>query len=655
MPFTAKVYRVLIASPSDLTDERKIAIDTVYEWNAQHAEAESVILLPVAWETHATPRANVRPQQAINEQLVDKSDILVGMFWTKLGTSTGVAESGTVEEIDRFVAAGKPALLYFSSKPIDPAAIDPTQNKRLKAFREATHKIALAGSFNSLDSLRQVISRNLLSEVRNLNIRGTRETTESAAAASQSRSLTDANEGQTRLTPDESWDRNDYELAAFSAIRKNDDAKIKILSSAYEKTADDAQEDNHVTWHAYLEWSRVLFGKGGQLQRLKKLAESNPESHQTLFYLGSAYAHFEQHGLAASTYLYAITASKRPEDVARCAALAAENFRKAKDANGVETALDKLRKLVADEPSLESVLTEAVQKLAEADKLEPFSIALMERCMELRPDDHEMRFNLAFKQSDAGDDAIALHHYQKISIGDRQSVTWNNIGVSADQLGLPAKSVAAYKRAASMGDTLAMSNLANKLMKSGFLELAREQCNEALQDPRPHQNIGHLVASLATMEAAEQTRLDELFLNIRERMSHLRKLGQAATFATPQTIAKEWQGAECTFTLSRDADQIVLRGEYEREAGGLLAALVSDAPRGGALTLPKARYSVRYTGRIRGRGIAGTVKRERVGGTILENAGEPSVFLILSETGDEITIVEGVQSEAPRLDSLARI
>ena len=52
----------------------------------------------------------------LNDQLVDRCDILVGMFWTKLGTSTGVAASGTVEEIDRFVAAGKPAMLYFSRR-----------------------------------------------------------------------------------------------------------------------------------------------------------------------------------------------------------------------------------------------------------------------------------------------------------------------------------------------------------------------------------------------------------------------------------------------------------------------------------------------------------------------------------------------------------
>src|SRR4051812_38874232 len=137
--FKATTFRVLIASPGDMPEERVDATEAINEWNAQHAAAEGVVLLPVKWETHATPTAGVRPQEAINRQLVDVCDILVGMFWTKLGTSTGVAESGTAEEIDQFVAAKKPALLYFSSRPIDPGKIDLEQHQRLREFKGDTY------------------------------------------------------------------------------------------------------------------------------------------------------------------------------------------------------------------------------------------------------------------------------------------------------------------------------------------------------------------------------------------------------------------------------------------------------------------------------------------------------------------------------------
>lgn len=114
-----------------MPEEREAATEAVYEWNTLHAEQESAVLLPVKWETHALPTADTRPQAALNRQFAS-CDILVGMFWTKLGSNTGVAESGTVEEIDQFVQAGKPAMLYFSGRLVDPNAIDITQ---LKATR----------------------------------------------------------------------------------------------------------------------------------------------------------------------------------------------------------------------------------------------------------------------------------------------------------------------------------------------------------------------------------------------------------------------------------------------------------------------------------------------------------------------------------------
>ena len=176
MSFSSTTYRVLIASPSDLSQERQIATEVIGEWNAVHAADEGVVLLPVRWETHAMPEAGVRPQEAINRQLVAKCDLLIGMFWTRLGTSTGVAESGTVEEIDQFVASRRPAMLYFSQRPIDPTKIDQGQHARLRQFQDETYQMALIGTFTSLEELKHVLFRDLTRQVRALATRrgGTR-------------------------------------------------------------------------------------------------------------------------------------------------------------------------------------------------------------------------------------------------------------------------------------------------------------------------------------------------------------------------------------------------------------------------------------------------------------------------------------------------
>jgi hypothetical protein len=166
MAFTGKILRVLIASPSDMPEERSVATQAVHDWNAQHASTESVVLLPIRWETHAWPLSGARPQEIINRQLVRDSDLLIGMFWTKIGTKTGASDSGTVEEIEQFAAAGKPVMLYFSRRPVDPNSIDLKQQRKLRQFKTLTASRALLGSFGDLHDLYQTLLRDLTNQMR---------------------------------------------------------------------------------------------------------------------------------------------------------------------------------------------------------------------------------------------------------------------------------------------------------------------------------------------------------------------------------------------------------------------------------------------------------------------------------------------------------
>jgi hypothetical protein len=123
MSYDCRVYRILIASPSDVEDERDIAVKVIHEWNDLNSYSRKVTLLPLRWETHTAPDYNTRPQEVINRAVVDECDLLVGIFWTRIGSPTGTAVSGTLEEIDRVGKAGKPIMLYFSRVEIDPDKI----------------------------------------------------------------------------------------------------------------------------------------------------------------------------------------------------------------------------------------------------------------------------------------------------------------------------------------------------------------------------------------------------------------------------------------------------------------------------------------------------------------------------------------------------
>ena len=87
--------------------------------NSHYAENMNVVLLPVRWERDAVPTYRESgPQDIINEQLVNKCDILIGVFWTKMGTPTLRHSSGTLEEIDIFIQNNKEVMMYFVDKEI---------------------------------------------------------------------------------------------------------------------------------------------------------------------------------------------------------------------------------------------------------------------------------------------------------------------------------------------------------------------------------------------------------------------------------------------------------------------------------------------------------------------------------------------------------
>ena len=99
MSYQATVIPIMIASPGDVSAEREIATMVIYRWNAIFARANKHVLLPVKWETHSASDLGARAQQQINDRVLKFCDLLVGIFWTRLGTPTGESESGTAEEI----------------------------------------------------------------------------------------------------------------------------------------------------------------------------------------------------------------------------------------------------------------------------------------------------------------------------------------------------------------------------------------------------------------------------------------------------------------------------------------------------------------------------------------------------------------------------
>jgi hypothetical protein len=156
------VLNVLIASPSDVSQEREAVASAIRDWNASHAHPNSanILLNAIRWETHSYPQSGEHPQTLLNAQIVEEGDILIGVFWSRLGTPTEVAESGTLEEIEQFRQAGKYVALYFSDAPL-PQNHDREQFDKLMQYKNERKKDTLYAVFSNPEELRQKVYHHL--------------------------------------------------------------------------------------------------------------------------------------------------------------------------------------------------------------------------------------------------------------------------------------------------------------------------------------------------------------------------------------------------------------------------------------------------------------------------------------------------------------
>lgn len=168
MSFPAQVFRILIASPSDVSEEREIAVKTIQEWNDANASERQIVLLPLRWETHSAPSYGKRPQEVINTQVVDHCDLLVGVFWTRVGSPTGASDSGTIEEIERVANAGKPVMLYFSNAKHDPDALDLEQLAKLREFKAKTFPKALIEHYSGAIEFKDKLAKQIDIQLRTI-------------------------------------------------------------------------------------------------------------------------------------------------------------------------------------------------------------------------------------------------------------------------------------------------------------------------------------------------------------------------------------------------------------------------------------------------------------------------------------------------------
>lgn len=158
--FAANTYRIMIGCPGDIREEKDIAIKVINRWTILHAEQFATVLLPIHWTISSYPEYGAHPQTLLNGQFVNKSDMLIGIFGARIGSPTDKSMSGTIEEIEEHIKAGKPVMLFFR-KQNDTSTIPASEIEKLQSFKTKIRDYNLFSEYDSSATFETIFANAL--------------------------------------------------------------------------------------------------------------------------------------------------------------------------------------------------------------------------------------------------------------------------------------------------------------------------------------------------------------------------------------------------------------------------------------------------------------------------------------------------------------
>jgi hypothetical protein len=136
------VISVFVASPSDVLEERKALESIAQELNKTWSKNLNLRIDLIKWETDIYPGFGRYSQDVINEQINDDYDVFIAIFWSKIGSPTLMAASGTLEEFERAYKKyhedkdSLDIMIYFKDQAISPSKMDFEQLQKINELKQ---------------------------------------------------------------------------------------------------------------------------------------------------------------------------------------------------------------------------------------------------------------------------------------------------------------------------------------------------------------------------------------------------------------------------------------------------------------------------------------------------------------------------------------
>jgi mRNA-degrading endonuclease RelE of RelBE toxin-antitoxin system len=176
MPEIISKYRIFLASPSDLLEERESITDVINELNLTYGNPNNIVLELIKWETNSAPAiSNSYLQNIINDD-IPIYDLFIGLLWMRFGSPTKEFGSGTEEEFNiaytKFKEDNNSLQILFYFKNAAPKSlndINPEQLGKVKDFKLTLgEKNVLFWDYNSKEELTRFLRLHIPTRIESL-------------------------------------------------------------------------------------------------------------------------------------------------------------------------------------------------------------------------------------------------------------------------------------------------------------------------------------------------------------------------------------------------------------------------------------------------------------------------------------------------------
>ncbi len=300
-----------------------------------------------------------------------------------------------------------------------------------------------------------------------------------------------------------------------------------------ELEAELADETERIELEASYYFMRFAWGGDPDaLPRLEAILQELPTEGSdvrplVLRLLGQAYERFGNPDSALSMFEQAVsTPPNEREETLALTGLARVLSTLGRSEEAIARLSDALGRL--GDRDLQRQLYAALGDLLKAQGQPELQAFVLDKLVELRPRDSSRLFSAAYAYSQVGLQDLALVHYlDLLSVDGDNATALNNVGVAYENLTLPIHSIQRYRQSADLGETLAMANIAKRLIAAGFADDARQVLKTAAEADEVHPNVGSHIAWLANQETQEAEREEQLIDDAKKKRRFVRAFASA--------------------------------------------------------------------------------------------------------------------------------